>query len=96
MQVEIRRVDSYNDERAVISAVTVTDEIQSAIDILEKNCRSIMVIGSEGNVLCRTDRIYYAESVDKIPGSFFCLRYIWRKGLRRILYRPGTNLHEPL
>lgn len=65
MQVEIRRVDSYNDERAVISAVTVTDEIQSAIDILEKNCRSIMVIGSEGNVLCRTDRIYYAESVDK-------------------------------
>ena len=51
MQVEIRRVDSYNDERAVISAVTVTDEIQSAIDILEKNCRSIMVIGSEGNLL---------------------------------------------
>lgn len=65
MKVEIRRVNAYEDESAVINAVEVTQEIQSAVEILENNCHMIPVIGQDGNEFCRTDSIYYIESVDK-------------------------------
>ncbi len=65
MKVEIRNVSSYADECAVIDAVAITEELQGAIDILENNCRMIPVISEDKNVMCRTDKIYYIESVDK-------------------------------
>lgn len=65
MKVEVKTVASYEDEQAVISAVNVTEEIQSAIDILESNCRVIPVIHEDTTMMCKTDKIYYIESVDK-------------------------------
>jgi len=65
MRVEVKQVGSYNEEQAIISAVTITEEIQSAIDILDSNCRVIPVISESETVMCRTDKIYYIESVDK-------------------------------
>lgn len=65
MKVEIKQVTSQADEQAVISAVTITEEIQSAIDILDNNCRVIPVLSDGETVMCKTDKIYYIESVDK-------------------------------
>lgn len=65
MKVEIKSVNSYEDEQAVINAVKITEDIQSAIDILGNNCRVIPVICDDENVMCQTNQIYYIESVDK-------------------------------
>lgn len=65
MKVDIRKVNSENEERAEIHAVTLTEEIQNAVDILENNKRSIPVINSEETIMCTLDRVYYFESVDK-------------------------------
>lgn len=65
MKVEIKQVHSREEEQAVISAVMITEEIQNAIDILDNNCRVIPVITESETVMCRTDKIYYIESVDK-------------------------------
>lgn len=65
MKVDIRKVYSENEERAEIHAVTLTEEILNAVDILENNKRSIPVINSEETIMCTLDRVYYFESVDK-------------------------------
>lgn len=65
MRVEIKKVTSYDDELAVINAVTISEEIKSAIDILDNNCRQIPVIRGAETLMCRFDKIYYIESVDK-------------------------------
>ena len=65
MRVDIEKVDSYDEERAVLSLVEVTESIQSAIDILENNCRVISARHEGKTVVCRIDKIYYIESVDK-------------------------------
>lgn len=65
MRVEIQNAASYDEEHAIIHAVTVTPDMQSAIDILENNCRVIPVTDNEEKVMCQTDKIYYIESVDK-------------------------------
>lgn len=65
LQVEVKTVNSTKEERALICAVTVSDEIQSAIDMLENSSRSIPVISNGETMICRTDKIYYFESVDK-------------------------------
>lgn len=65
MKVDIRKVYSENEERAEIHAVTLTEEIQNAVNILENNRRSIPVINSEETIMCTLDRVYYFESVDK-------------------------------
>lgn len=65
MKVEIKQVISKEDEQAVISAVTITEDIQNAIDILDNNCRVIPVLSDGETVMCKTDKIYYIESVDK-------------------------------
>ena len=65
MKVDIRKVYSEDEERAEIHAVTLTEEIQNAVDILENNKRSIPVINSEETIMCTLDRVYYFESVDK-------------------------------
>lgn len=65
MRVEVNTVFSYEEESAVINAVRITDDLQNAIDILANNCRVIAVTTEDKNILCRTDSIYYIESVDK-------------------------------
>lgn len=65
MKVDIRKVYSENEERAEIHAVTLTEEIQNAVDILENNKRSIPIMNSEETIMCPLDRVYYFESVDK-------------------------------
>lgn len=65
MKVEVKQVSSYEDEAAYINAVEITDEIKSAIDILENNCRMVPVISDSKTIMCKTDAIYYIESVDK-------------------------------
>lgn len=65
MRVEIKSVNSYEEEQAVISAVKITEDLQSAIDILDSNCHVIPVISNDETVMLRTEKIYYVESVDK-------------------------------
>ncbi len=70
MKVVLEKVASPDSEGAVIKALSVTDEIRSAMDLLENNRRSIPVTDKESmdygeSLMLGTDLIYYAESVDK-------------------------------
>ena len=65
VKVDIKKVNSYDDEHAELSVVKVTDTIQSAIDTLENNCRVIAARLNDQTVMCQIDKIYYIESVDK-------------------------------
>jgi len=65
MKVKVRQVSLYEDEEALISAVELTDDIKSAIDILENNSRVVPVISDSKTIMLKTDAIYYIESVDK-------------------------------
>ena len=65
MKVKVRQVSLYEDEEALISAVELTDDIKSAIDTLENNCRVVPVISDSKTIMLKTDAIYYIESVDK-------------------------------
>ena len=65
MKVKVRQVSLYEDEETLISAVELTDDIKSAIDILENNCRVVPVISDSKTIMLKTDAIYYIESVDK-------------------------------
>ena len=61
MKVEIKKVNSYDDEHAEVSVVEVTDTIQNAIDTLENNCRVIAARYNNQTVMCQIDKIYYIE-----------------------------------
>ena len=70
MKVVLEKVGSQDSEGAVIKALNVTDEIRSAMDLLDNNRRSIPVTDKESmdygeSLMLGTDQIYYAESVDK-------------------------------
>lgn len=71
MKVILEKVSSPEDERAIIKAAEVTEEIRSAMDLLENNCRSILVSElsderpSGETIMLGTDKIYYTESIDK-------------------------------
>ena len=65
MKVELKQADSYDDEGAVIKAVSVTDDIRNAIDILKNNGFSIPAILDNTTVMIEAGSIYYIESVDK-------------------------------
>ncbi len=65
MKVEIKKVNSYDDEHAEVRVVEMTDTIQSAIDTLENNCRVIAARYNDQTVMCQIDKIYYIESIDK-------------------------------
>ena len=65
VKVDIKKVNSYDDEHAEVSVVEMTDTIQSAIDTLENNCRVIAARLNDQTVMCQIDKIYYIESVDK-------------------------------
>ena len=65
MKVEIRQIGQTEEENAVISVHTMTDSVRSAADLLENQCRTIPVVSEGKTMMCRTDQIYYIESVDK-------------------------------
>ncbi len=65
MRVELREVTSYDEENAVISAVSVTEDIRNAVDILSNNSTMLPVQTENGTMLVKTGNIYYIESVDK-------------------------------
>ena len=71
MKVILEKVSSPDEERAIIKAAEVTEEIRSAMDLLENNCRSILVseLSDERStgetIMLGTDKIYYTESIDK-------------------------------
>lgn len=65
MKVEIEKAASKEEEMALIKVCEMTDDIQSAVDILHNDCRTIPVMQGAETLLCRTDKIYYLESVDK-------------------------------
>lgn len=65
MRVRFQQVSSPDQEEALICGVRKTESIQRAMDILEQGIGSIAVIREGNTYLCRTDQIYYVESVDK-------------------------------
>ena len=65
MQVILEKVDSAEQENAVIKAVTETDDIKAAVEILEGGTRKIPLIKDSKTVLLEVNFIYYIESVDK-------------------------------
>lgn len=71
MKVILEKVNSPDDEGAHIKAVNITEEIKSAVDLLENNCRSIPVyqVSDERKTgesyMLGTNLIYYTESIDK-------------------------------
>lgn len=65
MQVDIKYVKSSEEEKATISVVEITDDLQNAIDILANDCRLLPGFKDGENVICKTDQIYYIESIDK-------------------------------
>jgi len=65
MQVIFETVDKAEEEKAVIKAVKRTEDIQSAIDLLEGGSGSIPVSRDGKTFICRKSAIYYIESVDK-------------------------------
>ena len=65
MKIDLKHVETPEEESAVISVVNVTDSIRGAIDLLENQCATIPVQHDDKTMMCRTDQIYYIESVDK-------------------------------
>ncbi|MCR4642434.1 MAG: LytTR family transcriptional regulator DNA-binding domain-containing protein [Lachnospiraceae bacterium] len=71
MKVILEKVTSPEEERAHIRAVEVSEEIRSAVDLLENNCRSIAVSRADEernpgeSYMLGTNLIYYTESIDK-------------------------------
>ena len=65
MKVDIQKVNSYEEEQAVIRAVQVTENIQTAIHALENSSLAITARSNGKTLFCPIDKIYYIESVDK-------------------------------
>ena len=65
MQVILEKVDSAEQENAIIRAVNETDDIKAAMEILEGGTRKIPLIKDSKTVLLEVTFIYYIESVDK-------------------------------
>ncbi|HHV30352.1 LytTR family DNA-binding domain-containing protein [Acetivibrio mesophilus] len=65
MQVVFEKVESKEQEIALIKAVEKTSDIQSAIDLLENGINSISVTKDGITYMCKINAVYYIESVDK-------------------------------
>lgn len=65
MNVDIKYVSSPKEEFATIGVVEITDDLQSAIDILANDCRMLPATKEGENIICKTEQIYYIESIDK-------------------------------
>ncbi|MDE7223644.1 MAG: LytTR family transcriptional regulator DNA-binding domain-containing protein [Acetatifactor sp.] len=65
MHVEFEKVPTLDKEGAVIKAVAMTEDIRSAMELLETGSGRIAVIREGQTYLCQIRDIYYIESVDK-------------------------------
>ncbi|MBO4637903.1 MAG: LytTR family transcriptional regulator DNA-binding domain-containing protein [Clostridiales bacterium] len=65
MQVHIEKVDSKDQEQAVIKAVEITDEISGAIELLEGDAKGFAVSKEGKTYILKASSVYYIESVDK-------------------------------
>lgn len=65
MKVHLEKVNSKEEEEAVIKAVSVTDEITGAIELLEGGSSGIAVSKDDQVFLIKASAVYYIESVDK-------------------------------
>ena len=65
MKVKLENVLTEAEESALIRVREVTDNIKSAVDMLENNCRTLSAVKDNETYMVRTDKIYYLESVDK-------------------------------
>jgi len=65
MLVEYEQVHSPEEEKAIIKAVEMTGDIQSAMELLEGKSGSIAVSKDGKTYMCKPSAIYYVESVDK-------------------------------
>ncbi len=65
MQVHLEKVNSKEEEQAIIKAYEVTDEISGAIELLEGDSKGFAV-SKDGKVyIIKASVVYYIESVDK-------------------------------
>ena len=65
MQVFLEKVNSKDEEQAVIKAVEVTDEISGAIELLEGESKGFAVSRDGQVFIIKASSVYYIESVDK-------------------------------
>ena len=65
MKVDIQKVNSYEEEQALLRVVKVTESIQTAVNALENSDPAITARSNGETLLCPIDKIYYIESVDK-------------------------------
>ncbi len=65
MQVTVEKVESKEEEQAIIRAVEETGDIRAARELLEGGSRSIPVTKDGQVYVCKLSSIYYIESVDK-------------------------------
>lgn len=65
MQVRFEKVSTSDKEGAVIRAMAMTEDIQSAMELLESGSGRIAVTREGQTYLCKISDIYYIESVDK-------------------------------
>ena len=65
MQVHLEKVNSKEEEQAIIKAYEVTDEISGAIELLEGDSKGFAV-SKDGKVyIIKASAVYFIESVDK-------------------------------
>lgn len=65
MKVDFKIVSLPEQEGAIIRALSKTDDLQAAIDILEHGISNIVVSKDDNKYFCKMEQIYYVESVDK-------------------------------
>lgn len=65
MRVRFEQVDEKEKEQALIRAAEKTEDILSAIDLLENGSGGIAVVRDRSTFFCKLTQIYYIESVDK-------------------------------
>ncbi len=65
MKVVIEKVDSKEEEQALIKAFEITGDIKSAAELLEGDSGSLPVTQDSRVYLVKHSAIYYIESVDK-------------------------------
>lgn len=65
MQVFLEKVNSKDEEQAVIKAVEITDEIRGAIELLEGESKGFAVSRDGQVFIIKASAVYYIESVDK-------------------------------
>ena len=65
MKVHLEKVNSIEEEEAVIKAASITDEITGAIELLEGGTRGIAVSKDDQVYIIKVSAVYYIESVDK-------------------------------